>query len=135
MNYLLRPRIWPSFSPSRKPGVLGCRPLRRTVQVRLGFDFGFRILDFCLQMIIANLTAQISRLALSLSQTFKQIFNPHSAIRIPQSSTRWLAHLHVLATVIDEISGLTGEGPCQASSDHPKISLRPYDDKTGREKC
>jgi hypothetical protein len=24
-------------------GVLGCRPLRRTVQVRLGFDFGFRI--------------------------------------------------------------------------------------------
>jgi hypothetical protein len=23
------------------PGVLGCRPLRRTVQVRLGFDFGF----------------------------------------------------------------------------------------------
>jgi hypothetical protein len=23
------------------PGVLGCRLLRRTVQVRLGFDFGF----------------------------------------------------------------------------------------------
>jgi hypothetical protein len=23
------------------PGVLGCRPLQRTVQVRLGFDFGF----------------------------------------------------------------------------------------------
>ena len=23
------------------PGVLGCWPLRRTVQVRLGFDFGF----------------------------------------------------------------------------------------------
>jgi hypothetical protein len=31
------------------PGVLGCWYLRRTVQVRLGFDFGFRILDlgFC----------------------------------------------------------------------------------------
>ena len=28
------------------PGVLGCRLLRRTVQVRLGFDFGFGILDF-----------------------------------------------------------------------------------------
>jgi hypothetical protein len=27
------------------PGVLGCRVLRRTVQVRLGFDFGFWILD------------------------------------------------------------------------------------------
>jgi hypothetical protein len=28
------------------PGVLGSRTLRRTIQVRLGFDFGFRILDF-----------------------------------------------------------------------------------------
>ena len=28
------------------PGVLGCRLLRRTVQVRLGFDLGFRISDF-----------------------------------------------------------------------------------------
>jgi hypothetical protein len=27
------------------PGVLGCRPLQRTVQVRLGFDFGFWISD------------------------------------------------------------------------------------------
>jgi hypothetical protein len=27
------------------PGVLGCRTLRRTVQVRLGFDFGSRISD------------------------------------------------------------------------------------------
>ena len=30
--------IWPSFSASRKPGVLGCRLLRRTVQVRLGIN-------------------------------------------------------------------------------------------------
>jgi hypothetical protein len=28
------------------PGVLGCRLLRRTVQVRLGSNFGFRISDF-----------------------------------------------------------------------------------------
>jgi hypothetical protein len=28
------------------PGVLGCRLLRRTIQVRLGFNFGFRISDF-----------------------------------------------------------------------------------------
>ena len=27
------------------PCVLGCWPLRRTVQVRLGFDFGFTISD------------------------------------------------------------------------------------------
>ena len=52
MNGLLRRRIWPSFSPScrlyppgripygtessRKPCVLGCRPRRRTIQVRFG---------------------------------------------------------------------------------------------------
>jgi hypothetical protein len=27
------------------PDVLGCRLLRRTIQVRLGFDLGFRISD------------------------------------------------------------------------------------------
>jgi hypothetical protein len=32
------------------PGVLGCRTLRRTVQVRLGFNFGFRISDFGLRI-------------------------------------------------------------------------------------
>jgi hypothetical protein len=69
------------------PGVLGYRPLRRTLQVRLGFDFGFRISDFCLQLTISNVTAQIVPSALSLSKTFRQISNPHSAIRIPQSST------------------------------------------------
>ena len=47
MNYLLRPRNWePACGTERSaasanymavlPGVLGCRPLRRTVQVRLG---------------------------------------------------------------------------------------------------
>jgi hypothetical protein len=30
--------------------------LRRIIQVRLGFDFGFSILDFCLQLMISNLT-------------------------------------------------------------------------------
>jgi hypothetical protein len=28
------------------PGVFGCRPLRRTSKVRLGFDVGFWISDF-----------------------------------------------------------------------------------------
>ena len=47
MNDLLRPRNWePACGTERSgasanymaalPGVLGCRPLRRTVQVRLG---------------------------------------------------------------------------------------------------
>ncbi|MDH3896470.1 MAG: hypothetical protein OEV18_03630, partial [Deltaproteobacteria bacterium] len=31
-----RPSLRAVGSPSRKPGVLGCRSLRRTVQVRLG---------------------------------------------------------------------------------------------------
>ena len=58
MNRLLRPRIWPSFSPScRLYEPEAVRPrvflrqaqdkltLRRTIQVRLGFDLGFRISD------------------------------------------------------------------------------------------
>ena len=56
MNHLLRPRNWePACGTERSaasannmvvlPAVLGCRPLRRTVQVRLGFDLGFRISD------------------------------------------------------------------------------------------
>jgi hypothetical protein len=49
MNNLLRPRNWePACGTERSaasannmavlPGVLGCRTLRRTVQVRLGFN-------------------------------------------------------------------------------------------------
>jgi len=98
------------------PGVLGCSfgfaqdrlPLRRTVQVRLGFDFGFGISDLGFLSTIDDieLTVQISPFVLWFSRAFQQIFNPHSAIRIPQSSTRWHAHLHSLATPIHEISGL-----------------------------
>ena len=90
------------------PGVLGYRTLRRTVQVRLGFDFGFRISDLGFLSTIDDieLTVQISPFVLWLSRAFQQIFNPHSAIRIPQSSTRWHSHLHGLGTPIHEISGL-----------------------------
>jgi hypothetical protein len=55
---------------------------------------------------ISDATVQISPFALSLPKTIRQIFNPHSAIRIPQLSTRWHAHLHGLATSIHETSAL-----------------------------
>jgi len=75
------------------PGVLGCSfgfaqdrlPLRRTVQVRLGFDFGFGISDLGFLSTIDDieLTDQISPFALWFSRAFQQIFNPHSAIVDP----------------------------------------------------
>jgi hypothetical protein len=76
MNHLLRPRNWePACGTERSaasannmailPGVLGCRPLRRTIQVRLAFDCGFRISDLGFMMkIISNLAVQNSRLVL-----------------------------------------------------------------------
>ena len=84
------------------------RPLRRTVQVRLSSDLGFRISDlgFLSRIDDIELTVQISPFVLWFSRAFQQIFNPHSAIRIPQSSARWHAHLLGLATAIHEISGL-----------------------------
>ncbi len=95
------------------PGVLGCRTLRRTVQVRLGFDFGFWILDLGFLTTIDDIELKNSDLAIrslvrtSFSENFQSaIRNPHSAIRIPQSSTRWHALLHGLATKIREIPGL-----------------------------
>jgi hypothetical protein len=95
------------------PGVLWCRTLRRTVQVRLGFDLGFRISDLGFLSTINDieLTVQISSFVLWFSRAFQQIFNPHSAIRIPQSSTRWHSHLHGLATSIHETSGLACPDP------------------------
>ncbi len=56
MSHLLRPRNWePACGTERStasannmavlPGVLRCRPLRLTFQVRLGFGLGFGILD------------------------------------------------------------------------------------------
>ena len=88
------------------PGVLGYRTLRRTVKVRLGFDFGFGISDLGFLSTIDDieLTDQISPFALWFSRAFQQIFNPH--FRIPQSSTRWHTLLHGLATSIREVSGL-----------------------------
>ncbi|MDH3801166.1 MAG: hypothetical protein OEU80_03660 [Deltaproteobacteria bacterium] len=77
------------------PGVLGSRTLRRTVQVRLGFDFGFWISDlgFLSTVNDIELTVQMSRFVLRFSQAFQQIFIPQSAFRNPHSSTRWHAHL------------------------------------------
>ena len=66
MNHLLRPRNWePACGTERSaasannmavlPGVLGCRPLRRTIQVRLGFDLGFGIWDLGFLTIIYDI--------------------------------------------------------------------------------
>jgi hypothetical protein len=115
MHHLLRPRIWPSFLTSS--GVGPCDVPFRYVSASI-LDFGFRISDFWLQEMISNGTVQISPCAFSLSKTFTQVFNPRSAIRIPQSSARWHAHLPGLATVIREISGISlliifGETPVQ----------------------
>jgi hypothetical protein len=90
------------------PGVLGCRLLRRTVQVRLGFDLGFRISDLGFLTTIYNIQFSISDFAICslASRIFQLILNPHAAIRILQSSIRWPAHLHGLATSIHKTSGL-----------------------------
>jgi hypothetical protein len=98
------------------PGVLGCSFDR----LRTGgpcdvlfkyasasiFDFGSRISDFLQQLVTQNLIVQISPFVLWFSRSFLLIFNPNSAFRIPQSSTRWHTLLHGLATPIREISGL-----------------------------
>jgi hypothetical protein len=86
------------------PGVLGCRLLRRTVQVRLGFDFGFRISDFGSIDTIGDIELNSLDFAIC-SRIFHKLLRDLS-IRIPQSSTQWHAHLHGLATAIHEISGL-----------------------------
>ena len=100
MNYLLRPRNWePACGTERSaasanymavlPGVLGCRPLRRTIQVRLGFDLGFRISDLGFLTIddieLNSSDFAICSLALkSFSVNFQSaIRNLHSAIVDP----------------------------------------------------
>ena len=136
MNHLLRARIWPSFSPScrlNEPEAWRLRVFlrqaprsyardrqdkltrRRTVQVRLGLDFGFRISDlgFLTTSMIWNLTDEISLFVLWFLRAFQQIFIPQSAIRIPRSSTRWHDHLRCLATAIHEIAGLPASFSCK----------------------
>jgi len=111
MNYLLRPRIWPSFRASSGVPSTGsgqahsCDVPFRYASASI-LDFGFRNSDLLLQLMIQNLIVQISPFVLWFSRAFLQIFNPQSAFRIPQSSTRWHAHLHGLATAIHETSGL-----------------------------
>jgi len=57
------------------PGVLGCRPLRRTAQVRLGLDLGFRILDLRFLTTIDDIELNSSDFAIFT------IRNPESAFR------------------------------------------------------
>ena len=91
----------PSWHPRVTPPATYC-------QVRLGFDFGFWISDLGFLSTIDDieLTVQIPLFVLWSFLAFQQIFNPHSAIRIPQWTTRWHAHLFGLATQIHEIFGL-----------------------------
>ena len=103
MNNLLRSRIWTSFPASS--GVGPCDVPFRYASASI-FDFGSRISDFLQQLVTQNLIVQISPFVLWFSRAFLLIFNPNSAFRIPQSSTRWHAHLRGLATAIHEISGL-----------------------------
>ncbi len=125
MNRLLRPPIWLSFRassdvpsawlPATKLGTSRTSsPCDALFQVRFGFDLGFRISDFKYMSTIDDieLTVQISPFVLWFSRAFQQIFNPHSAIRIPQSSTRLHVHLHGLATAIHETSGLEANFRC-----------------------
>ena len=88
------------------PGVLGCRSLRRTVQVRLGFDLGFGISDLGFLITIDDIELNSSDFAICSPVLRSFSANFQSAIRIPRSSIRRHAHLHGLATAIHEISGL-----------------------------
>jgi hypothetical protein len=72
------------------PGVLGYLTLRRTVQVRLGFDLGFRISDLGFLTTIAYIELNSSNFSIrflvltSFSVNFQSAFrNPRSAIADP----------------------------------------------------
>jgi hypothetical protein len=94
--------------------------LRRTVQVRLGFDLGFRISDLGFLTTIDDIELNSSDFAIcslaltSFSANFQSAFrNPHSAIVDPVARPPRLArmagrhaHLRGLARAIHEISGL-----------------------------
>ena len=81
------------------PGVLGCRPLRRTVLVRLGFDFRFWILDlgFWVQLMISNLQFRFRDLFFDSHELFSRFSfrNPPSAIRIRRRWLQWQPNWHV----------------------------------------
>ena len=77
------------------PGVLGCGTLRRTIQVRLGFDLGFRISDLGFLTTTTSDDIELnssdfafcSLVLTSFSANFQSAFrNPHSAIRNPHSA-------------------------------------------------
>jgi len=72
------------------PGVLGYRTLRRTVQVRLGFDLEFRISDLGFLTTIDDIELNSSDFAIrflvltSFSVNFQSAFRmPHAAIVDP----------------------------------------------------
>ena len=68
------------------PGVLGCGHLRRTIQVRLGFDFRFRILDLGFFTTIDDIELNISDFAICFLVRISSSANFHSAFRNPHSA-------------------------------------------------
>jgi hypothetical protein len=69
------------------PGVLGCRLLRRNLQVRLGFDFGFWISDLGFLATRDDIERNSSDFTMCFQSlknfyaSFQSTFrNPHSAI-------------------------------------------------------
>ena len=68
------------------PGVLGCRPLRRTVQVRLGFDLGFRISDLGFLTVIDDIELNSSDFPIRSRVLASFSINFLSAIHIPTSA-------------------------------------------------
>jgi glycopeptide antibiotics resistance protein len=80
--------------------------LRRTVQVRLGFDLGFGISDLGSLITIDDIELNSSDFAICSPVLRSFSANFQSAIRIPRSSIRWHVHLRGLATAIHAISGL-----------------------------
>ena len=70
-----RPGVTATTDMAVLPGVLGYRTLRRTVQVRLGLDLGFRILDFGFLTAIDDIELNSSDFAIFT------IRNPESAFR------------------------------------------------------
>jgi hypothetical protein len=87
---------WPAATADKKvlPGVLGCSfdfaqdrlPLRHTVQVRLGFDFGFWISDLGFLTVIYDTELNGSDFTIRSLALTRFSVNFQSEFRIPNSA-------------------------------------------------
>jgi len=104
---VLLSELWALRAGSRESSGVG--PLRCTVQVRLGLEFGFGISDIGFLTTIDEVELNSADFAICflLLKSFSANFYLHCKIRIPQSSTRLPAHLRGLVTPIHEASELS----------------------------